>query len=103
NQAFLQAFFTFDVSEEKLVHSKKYLTSETVDEAFPSQVTQSKVSSMLQDCQSYKNVRGDKVFYLNELDIESTYDGQVSSYKMILRTVVNKNGKISDIKVIATL
>ncbi|WP_271002747.1 hypothetical protein [Listeria seeligeri] len=103
NQAFLQAFFTYDDSKEKLVHSKKYLTSEALDEAFPSQVAQSKVSSVLQDCKSYKNIRGEKVFYLNELDIESTYNGQTSSYKMILRTVVNKNGKISDIKVIATL
>ncbi|WP_271003755.1 hypothetical protein [Listeria seeligeri] len=98
-----QAFFTYDDSKEKLVHSKKYLTSEALDEAFPSRVAQSNVSSVLQDCQSYKNVRGEKVFYLNELVIESTYDGQNSSYKMILRTVVNKNGKISDIKVIATL
>lgn len=103
NQAFLQAFFTYDDSKEKLVHSKKYLTSEALDEAFPSQVAKSNASSVLQDCQSYKNVRGEKVFYLNELDIESTYDGQTSSYKMILRTVVNKNGKISNIKVIATL
>ncbi|MEE9728625.1 hypothetical protein VL806_14875 [Listeria seeligeri] len=102
NQAFLQAFFTYDDSKE-IVHSKKYLTSEALDEAFPSRVAQSNVSSVLQDCQSYKNVRGEKVFYLNELVIESTYDGQNSSYKMILRTVVNKNGKISDIKVIATL
>ncbi|MBC1538384.1 hypothetical protein [Listeria seeligeri] len=74
-----------------------------MDEAFPSQIAQSKVSSVLQDCQSYKNVRGEKVFYLNELVIESTYDGQVSSYKMILRTAVNKKGEISDIKVIASL
>lgn len=103
NQAFLKAFFTYQNNDERRKRSASYLTSDTLDVAFPSGASHSEISSTLKDCKSFSTVKGNQVFYLNELDIQTSYEGVDSSYKMILETAVNKEGKITILKVVSTV
>lgn len=103
NQTFLNIFFTYQDSEERRKRSASYLIAETLDVAFPSGASHSEISSTLKDCKSFSRVKGNQVFYLNELDIQTTYEGVESSYKMILETAVNKEEKITILKVVSTV
>ncbi|WP_088808927.1 MULTISPECIES: hypothetical protein [unclassified Listeria] len=103
NQTFLMAFFTYQDSDERRKRSAFYLTDETSDVAFPSGASHSEISSTLKDYKSFSTVKGNQVFYLNELEIQISYEGVESSYKMILETAVNTKEKITRLKVVSTV